>query len=75
MTIERTSPSEDDWDNPETIALEVGGHVPWRRTLNPLYLVSAVEKTGAVVIVADPARCSHRRHRQLADPGTDRCSC
>ena len=52
VTIERTAPSEDDWDNPETIALEVreamglgDGPIP--------DLVSAVEKTGAVVIVAD----------------------
>jgi Zn-dependent peptidase ImmA (M78 family)/transcriptional regulator with XRE-family HTH domain len=52
VTIERTSPSEDDWDNPETIALEVreamglgDGPIP--------DLVSAVEKTGAVVIIAD----------------------
>jgi len=50
--IERTPPSDDDWDNPETIALEVreamglgNGPIP--------DLVSSVERTGAVVIVAD----------------------
>lgn len=52
VTIERTPPSDDDWDNPETIALEVreamglgDGPIP--------DLVSAVEKAGAVVIVTD----------------------
>lgn len=52
VTVERKPPSDDDWDSPETIALEVReamglGHGPIDD------LISAVEKAGAVVIVAD----------------------
>lgn len=52
VNIERTSPSDDDWDNPETIALEVREAMGLGDEPIP-DLVSAVEKTGAVVIVAD----------------------
>jgi Zn-dependent peptidase ImmA (M78 family)/DNA-binding Xre family transcriptional regulator len=52
VTIHRQSPAEDDWDNPETIALDV------RKAMglgdDPIDdLVGAVEATGAVVILTD----------------------
>lgn len=52
VTVERQTPSDDDWDSPETIALDVReamglGDGPVEN------LVGAVEATGAVVILAD----------------------
>lgn len=52
VTIERTPPSDDDWDNPETIALGVRDAMSLGDGPIP-DLVAAVEATGAVVIVAD----------------------
>lgn len=52
VSIERTPPSDDDWDNPETIALEVRAAMGLGDGPIP-DLVAAIEQTGAVVIVTD----------------------
>lgn len=52
VTVPRTAPSEDDWDSPETIALEVRQAMGLEEGPVP-DLVAAVEAAGAVVIVTD----------------------
>lgn len=52
ITVPRTPPSDDDWDSPETIALDVRAAMGLGD--GPIDdLVAAVEGTGAVVVVAD----------------------
>lgn len=52
VTVERQAPSDDDWDSPETIALDVRDAMGLGE--GPIEdLVEAVEATGAVVIVTD----------------------
>ena len=52
VTVPRKAPSDDDWDSPETIALDV--REAMRLGEGPIDdLVAAVEATGAVVIVTD----------------------